>query len=127
MKTLVSMVLVVSLLCAGCALNGKPSTGPVLPPATTALLITSLGALQAAAITLGPVDGIPAQDTTTIVTVVSVAIQIVQAGQLGWVSAVDVLLAKLPTLLSPASAATLAPYLDALQAVITALYGSGVA
>ena len=127
MKTLVVTALLACLTFAGCAGNPKPSTGPILPPADTQLLLVSLGALQSAAVTLGPVDGISAADTNTIVSVVGVAIAVIEAGQTGWVSAVDVTLAKLPALLSPATAATIAPYLDALQVVITDLYGSGVA
>ena len=127
MKTFASVLLVAVLCSGGCALTtAKPSTQPVLPASETLLLVTSLSALQTAAITLGPVDGIPAADTTAVVAVVSAAIQVIQASQTGWVSAVDILLNKIPTVVSASTAATLAPYLDAIQVVISSLYGQGV-
>lgn len=126
MKIVVIASLVASLAFAGCAIKA-PVTTPVLPPTSQALLVTALGALQTAAIALAPIDGIPAADTATIIAIVGVAVTTIEASQTGWVSAVDVLINKLPGVLSASTAATLAPYLDAIQAVITSLYGQGVA
>ena len=121
-----SLSLTLPILSLGCATHNPPSTTPVLSPTATTLLLTSLSALQTAAIALAPVDGIPASDTTTIVNVVSVAVKTIQAGATGWVSAVDILLSSLPGALSSTTADTLSPYLDAIEAVITDLYASGV-
>lgn len=120
-----ALALISSLSLSACAGKNPPTTTPILSPTAQALLITALGALQTAAIALAPVDGIPATDTAAVINVVAVAISTIQAGATGWVSAVDVLLSKLPSALSPATAATLSPYLDAIEAVITDLYGSG--
>lgn len=125
MKTFASVLLIAALFAGGCALNTKPSTQPILPASQTLLLETTLSALQTAAITLGPVDGIPPADTTAIVAIVGTTIAVIQAGQTGWVSAIDVLLNKIPSVVSASTAATLAPYLDAIQVVITSLYSQG--
>lgn len=109
----------------GCATHTPPSTTPVLSPTAQALLVASLGAVQTAAIALAPVDGISQADTTSVINTVALAISVIQGGQTGWLSAVDVLLAKLPGVLSPSTAATLGPYLDAITAVIQDLYSTG--
>lgn len=117
---------VTTTMQSACAANTPPSTTPILSPTSTTLLETSLGALQTAAIALAPVDGIPPRDTTAIINAVTVAIQTINAGQLGWLSAVDVALAKIPAQLSPSSAATLDPYFAAIELVIQDLYSTGV-
>jgi hypothetical protein len=126
-------LLATTLLCgillttSHCATHTAPSTTPILSPTAKALLVASLGSIQTAAIALAPVDGISQADTTTVVNTVALAISVIQGGQTGWLSAVDVLLAKLPTTLSASTAATLAPYLDAITAVIQDLYSTGTA
>jgi hypothetical protein len=119
------VALALSLTLAGCA-HTPPSTTPIFSPTASALLVTALGALQTGAIALAPVDGIPAADTTVVVNFVSVAIATIQAGATGYVSAVDVLLSKLPGALSPSTAATLAPYVDIIETALNDLYGGGV-
>jgi hypothetical protein len=113
------------VLAAACS-HAPVVTTPLLPPQATILLETSIGALETAAIALAPVDGISAADTATVVNAGTVAIQTIEAAKLGWLSALDVALNKIPALLSPATAATLQPYFDAIQLIITDLYSSGV-
>jgi hypothetical protein len=115
----------VLLTTSRCAMHTAPSTTPVLSPTAQALLITSLSALQVAAISLASVDGIPPADTTTIINTIALAITVINAGQTGWLSAVDVMLAKIPTVVSASTAATLTPYFNAISAVILALYSGG--
>jgi hypothetical protein len=124
---LVATVALCSVLLAStqCATHAPPSTTPILSPTAQNLLVTSLGALQVAAIALGPVDGISSADTTTVINTISAAIATIQAGQTGWLSATDVLLAKIPTLVSASTADTLSPYLNAISAVILDLYAQG--
>ena len=131
MRSILATLLMCSLVFAGllyvgCAGNPAVVSTPVLQPATVTLLVTSLGALQAAAIVLGPVDGIPAADTAKVINTIPSLMAIIQAAGSNWVSAFDVALNKLPPLLTPATAATLSPYFNALQAVVTDLYGSGL-
>jgi hypothetical protein len=114
-------------LQSACASHTPPSTTPILSPTSTTLLETSLGALQTAAIALAPVDGIPQADTAVIINAVTAAITTLNAGQTGWLSALDTALSKIPALLSPSTAATLQPYFDAVSAVILDLYSTGVA
>jgi hypothetical protein len=116
----------VLLSATRCATHTPPPTTPVLSPTAQNLLLTSLGALQVAAIALAPVDGISPQDTTTIINTIALAITVINASQTGWLSTVDVLLAKIPTVVSASTASTLAPYLNSISAVILALYGGGV-
>lgn len=104
-----------------------PATAGAIPPTTAHNIVTVLGALQTAAIVLAPIDGIPAADTSIVVTGVSDAIQIVQAGKAGWVAALDTAFSTIEPQLSPATQATLGPWISAVYASITALYGAGVA
>lgn len=123
-----AILLAVGLATASCAGNKPPvaNPAPITSPSVATTLVTSLSVLQTAAIALAPVDGIPPADTTIIVNAVSDAVKVIEAGQQGWVSAVDAGLSLVPSQLSPATAATLDPYFAAIQAAISALYGSGV-
>jgi hypothetical protein len=124
-KRLAAALLVTTLLSGACATHTPPSTAPILSPTASNLLLTSLGALQVAAIALGPVDGISQADTTTIINTIALASTVINAAQTGWLSTVDVILAKIPTVVSASTAATMAPYLDAISAVILDLYSQG--
>lgn len=104
-----------------------PATAGAIAPTTANNIVMVLGALQTAAIVLAPIDGIPAGDTSIVVTGVGDAIQIVQAGKTGWVSALDTAFSTIEPQLSSSSQATLGPWINAVYASITALYGSGVA
>jgi hypothetical protein len=120
--TLTALVLALAIGCS----HAAPTTTPLLSPPAVVLLETSLGVLQAAAISLAPVDGISPADTTRVVNAVTIALQTIEAGKLGWLSALDVALNKIPAALTPASAAVLGPYFDAIELVIQDLYSSGV-
>ena len=86
----------------------------------------ALSALQTAAIALASVDGFTQTETTAVVNTVALIIPIVQAAQTGWVSTIDVLFAKLPAQLSPATQATLGPWIAAIEGAITGAYGTGL-
>jgi hypothetical protein len=122
----VATLAICGTILAACATHAPPSTTPILSSTAQNEISVALLAIQTAAITLGPVDGLSNADTTTIINTIGVANQTVQAGATGWLSAVDVLLAKLPGALSASAAATLQPYFDSLSALILVLYSSGV-
>jgi len=126
MKVLVlPLVLALALALSACA-HAPLVTTPLLPPAATILLETTNGALETAAVAFQPIDGISVAEAKLITDAGTVAIQTIEAGKLGWLSALDIALNKIPALLSPATATVLAPYFDAIQLVIGDLYSSGV-
>lgn len=124
--TLCALLALISIPgCGGVKLAPPPASAGAIPPTTDNAIVAGLSALQTAAIALGPFDGIPPADTTTIVNAVAAITQVVIAAKAGWVSAVDIALAKLPGQLSPSTAATLQPWLDGIQSAIGAAYGAG--
>jgi hypothetical protein len=125
MNVMARVVVILALVGpVACATNPPPATTPILSPTLTADISLALQAVQAAAISLAPIDGIPAADTAVIVQFVSTALPIVQAAQTGWVTTVDLALSSTEALLSPSAATTLDPWLNAVQAAITALYSA---
>ena len=121
--------LLIALALSACAAKTPPIVTPTagsISAAPDAVIVAGLGALQAAAIIFAPVDGFSQAETTAVVNSVGAMTQVVIAAKVGWVSAVDVLFAKLPALLSASTMATLQPWVDAIQASISAAYASGL-
>lgn len=125
---ILALTLVSSIACAGRtpAAVLAPTAGAI-SPAVDAAIVTALSALQTTAVVLGPIAGIPAADTAIVVKTISIVIPIVQAAQTGWVTAVDNAFSALeaPGVLSATATATWEPYIDAVQAAITAAYSTG--
>lgn len=129
MKRLTALALVV-VLGGGCAGKTPPQvlspTAFSISATATNTIVIALSALQTAAIALASVDGFTQAETTAVVNTVALIIPIVQAAQTGWVSTIDVLFAKLPAQLSPATQATLGPWIAAIEGAITGAYGTGL-
>ena len=118
------------VLCTACA--GQTPAAVLSPTAGSlsasadAVIVVALAGVQSAAVAFAPVDGFSAADTALVVKVVGDATKIIQAAQTGWVSALDEAFSVLQPELSPSAAATLDPWINAVQSAIDAAYATGL-
>ena len=125
MKRLILVLALVVSACGGVGPLPSPTAGAISPNAETAI-VGALGILQTSAIVFAPVDGFSQVETSAVIKWVGKMTNVVIAGATGWVSALDLVLAQLPSELSKATLATLQPLIDGVQAAIEAAYGTGL-
>ena len=118
------------VLCTACAGQTPAAvlspTAGALSPSVDAAIVVALAGVQTAAVAFAPVDGFSAADTALVVQVVGAATKIVMGAQTGWVSALDTAFSVLEPQLSPSTAASLDPWINAVQAAIDAAYATGL-
>ena len=114
-RVIVGGLLACALIGAGCTIT------------TSQVLRAALASVRIFAQTDGALVGITPVEATIIADCTSSVDKIVTDGHLNWVTNADIAWSRCSSLgLSPATQATIAPYVDAVQMAIEVLYAAGL-